>query len=56
MFHWMNGRLLFVRLFLSDSIWLSVANEIEKELDESLVRAERLRSAVLRSAFEGRLV
>ena len=35
---------------------LSVADEIEKELDESLVRAERLRGAVLKSAFEGRLV
>jgi hypothetical protein len=37
-------------------------NEIEKELDESLpcgndmVRAERLRGSVLKSAFEGRLV
>ena len=28
----------------------------EEELDESLVRAERLRGAVLKSAFEGRLV
>jgi type I restriction enzyme S subunit len=35
---------------------LSVADEIEKELDESLVRAERLRGSVLKSAFEGRLV
>jgi len=34
---------------------LSVADEIEKELDESLVRAERLRGSVLKSAFEGRL-
>jgi hypothetical protein len=33
-----------------------VADEIEKELDESLVRAERLQGAVLKSAFEGRLV
>jgi type I restriction enzyme S subunit len=35
---------------------LSVADEIEKELDESLIRAERLRGSVLKSAFEGRLV
>ena len=35
---------------------LSVADEIEKELDEALVRAERLRASVLKSAFEGRLV
>jgi len=35
---------------------LSVADEIEKELDGALVRAERLRGAVLKSAFEGRLV
>ncbi|MBC8506322.1 MAG: restriction endonuclease subunit S [Anaerolineales bacterium] len=35
---------------------LSVADKIEKELEESLVRSERLRSAVLKSAFEGRLV
>ena len=35
---------------------LSVADEIEKELDQALVRAERLRQAVLKSAFEGRLV
>jgi type I restriction enzyme, S subunit len=34
---------------------LSVANEIEKELNGALVRAERLRGAVLKSAFEGRL-
>jgi hypothetical protein len=39
-----------------------VTYEIEKELDEALpcgddmVRAERLRRAVLKSAFEGRLV
>ena len=31
-------------------------DEIEKELDEALVRAERLRQSVLKSAFEGRLV
>jgi type I restriction enzyme S subunit len=35
---------------------LSVADEIEKELDGALVRAERLRGSVLKSAFEGRLV
>ena len=35
---------------------LSVADEIEKELDQALVRAERLRQSVLKSAFEGRLV
>jgi len=28
-------------------------NEIEKELDQALVRAERLRGSVLKSAFEG---
>ena len=32
---------------------LSVADEIEKELDGALVRAERLRGSVLKSAFEG---
>ena len=35
---------------------LSVADEIEKELDRALVRAERLRESVLKSAFQGRLV
>ena len=35
---------------------LSVADEIEKELEQALVRSERLRQAVLKSAFEGRLV
>jgi type I restriction enzyme S subunit len=35
---------------------LSVADEIEKELDQALVRSGRLRQAVLKSAFEGRLV
>lgn len=35
---------------------LSVVDEIEKELDEVLVRASRLRQAVLKSAFEGMLV
>ena len=35
---------------------LSEADEIEKELDGALVRAEKLRGAVLKSAFEGRLV
>jgi len=35
---------------------LSVADEIEKELDEALARAQRLRGSVLKSAFEGRLV
>ena len=35
---------------------LSVSDEIEKELDGALVRAERLRGSVLKSAFEGRLV
>lgn len=34
---------------------MSVADEIEKELDESLVRAERLRGSVLKNAFEGKL-
>jgi len=43
---------------VSFRIWgrLDDWNEIEKELDESLVRAERLRGSVLKSAFEGRLV
>ena len=35
---------------------LSVADEIEKELDGALLRAERLRGSVLKSAFEGKLV
>ena len=35
---------------------LSVADEIEKELDGALIRAGRLLGAVLKSAFEGRLV
>jgi hypothetical protein len=33
-----------------------VTDEIKKELDGALVRAERLRGSVLKSAFEGRLV
>jgi type I restriction enzyme S subunit len=34
---------------------LSVADEIEKELDGALVRAERLRGSILKNAFEGKL-
>ncbi len=35
---------------------LSVADEIEKELDQALARAGRLRQSILKRAFEGRLV
>ena len=35
---------------------LSVADEIEKELDQALARSERLRQSILKRAFEGRLV
>lgn len=35
---------------------LSVIDEIEKEVDGGLKRAERLRQAILKKAFEGRLV
>ncbi len=35
---------------------LSVAKEVESAVQASLARAARLRQAVLRSAFEGRLV
>jgi type I restriction enzyme, S subunit len=35
---------------------LSVADEIEKELDQALARSERLRQSILKSAFEGKLV
>ncbi|MCP4428252.1 MAG: hypothetical protein GY803_27500, partial [Chloroflexi bacterium] len=35
---------------------LSVADEIEKELDEALLRAARLRQSVLKRAFAGELV
>jgi type I restriction enzyme S subunit len=35
---------------------LSVADEIEKELDQSLARSERLRQSILKKAFEGQLV
>jgi type I restriction enzyme, S subunit len=34
---------------------LSVAREAESAVDAGLVRARRLRQAVLRSAFEGRV-
>jgi type I restriction enzyme, S subunit len=34
---------------------LSVARQVESSVEEALVRASRLRQAVLRSAFEGRL-
>ena len=34
---------------------LSVARQVENSVEEALVRASRLRQAVLRSAFEGRL-
>jgi type I restriction enzyme, S subunit len=34
---------------------LSVADEIEKELDQALARSERLRQSILKKAFEGRL-
>ena len=33
--------------------WLSVARQVESLVDKALVRAGRLRQAVLRSAFEG---
>ena len=33
----------------------SVAREVESAVEEALVRASRLRQAVLKSAFEGRL-
>jgi len=35
---------------------LSVADEIEKELDQALTHAERLRQSILKRAFEGKLV
>jgi type I restriction enzyme S subunit len=35
---------------------LSVAREVESVMEVALVRASRLRQAVLKSAFEGRLV
>lgn len=35
---------------------LSVTDEIEKELDANLKRAERLRQSILKRAFEGKLV
>jgi type I restriction enzyme S subunit len=34
---------------------LSVARQVESSVEAALVRASRLRQAVLRSAFEGRL-
>jgi type I restriction enzyme S subunit len=34
---------------------LSMARQVESSIEEALVRAARLRQAVLRSAFEGRL-
>jgi type I restriction enzyme, S subunit len=34
---------------------LSVRRQVESSVEEALVRASRLRQAVLRSAFEGRL-
>ena len=35
---------------------LSVANEVEKVVEQSLKRAERLRQSILKRAFEGKLV
>jgi type I restriction enzyme S subunit len=35
---------------------LSVADEIDRQLDQSLTRAERLRQSILKWAFEGKLV
>jgi type I restriction enzyme S subunit len=35
---------------------LSVARQVESAVEEAMVRASRLRQAVLKSAFEGRLV
>jgi type I restriction enzyme S subunit len=35
---------------------LSVGRQVESSVEEALTRASRLRQAVLRSAFEGRLV
>lgn len=35
---------------------LSIADEMERVLDESVVRAERLRQSILKRAFEGKLV
>jgi type I restriction enzyme S subunit len=34
---------------------LSVARQVESSVEAALVRADRLRQSVLRSAFEGRL-
>jgi type I restriction enzyme S subunit len=35
---------------------LSVADEIEKELEQALARSERLRQSILKRTFEGKLV
>ena len=35
---------------------LSVADEIEKEIDQALARSERLRQSILKRVFEGKLV
>jgi len=35
---------------------LSVGDEIEKELDQALARADRLRQSMFQSAFDGILV
>ncbi|MHA2230979.1 MAG: restriction endonuclease subunit S [Candidatus Hodarchaeales archaeon] len=35
---------------------LSIINEIEQQLDQGLIRAERLRQAILKQAFEGKMV
>ena len=35
---------------------LSVADEIEKTIDQSLKQAERMRQSILKRAFEGKLV
>jgi len=45
---------VFFRLAIVEQ-WLSGAREVETTVEEALVRASRLRQAVLKSAFEGRL-
>jgi hypothetical protein len=51
----MKVRIFSRRIVAKVNRRLSVVGEVESAVDVGLVRAGRLRQAVLRSAFEGRL-
>jgi hypothetical protein len=57
-----SSSVIMIQLFcgychiIRDNVRLSVARAVESAVEGALLRGSRLRQAVLRSAFEGRLV